>query len=98
MNCYKSYKDDFIFKCQFILNKLSESSDCSRTVPIVSNRHVCKAIYINGQKLKEMSNTKFLAVILDSKLDWSPYIHELNKKLRTAAALLSNIRLRIPEK
>ena len=45
----------------FILNKLPESSYCSRTVPIVSNNHVCKAIYINGHKLIElaMSNTKF---------------------------------------
>ena len=87
-------------KCCFMYfkpNKLPESTNCSRTVPIVSNDHISKAIYINGQKLKEVSNTKFLGVILDNKLDWSSHIHELNKKLRTAAALISKIRHWIPE-
>ena len=64
----------------------SESENCSRTVPFVSNSHVSKAIYINGQKLKEVSDTKFLGVILDNKLDWSSHIFELNIKLRLAAA------------
>ena len=78
-------------------NKLSESNNCSRTIPIVSNNHVSKAIYINGQKLKEVSETKFLGVIIDNKLDWTSHIHELNKKLRSAAALISKIRHWIPE-
>ena len=44
----------------------SESENCSRTVPFVGNNHVSKAIYINGKKLKEVRNTKFLGVILDN--------------------------------
>ena len=75
----------------------SESKNCSRTVPFVGNNHVIKAIYINGQKLKEERDTKFLGVILDNELDWSCHIHELNKKLRSAAALLSKVRHWIPK-
>ena len=75
----------------------SESENCSRTVPFVGNNHVSKAIYINGQKLKEVRNTKFLGVILDNELDWSCHIHELNKKLRSAAALLSKVKYWIPK-
>ena len=54
----------------------SVSDNCSRTVPFVGNIHVSKAIYINGQKLKEVRNTKVLGVILDNELDWSCHIHE----------------------
>ena len=56
-----------------------------------------KLIYINGQKLKEVRNTKFLGVILDNELAWSCHIHELNKQLRSAAALLSKVRYWIPK-
>ena len=44
----------------------SESENCSRTLPIVGNNHASKAIYINGQQLKEVRDTKFLGVILDN--------------------------------
>ena len=77
--------------------KLTESHNCSRTIPFVGNKHMTRAIYINGQQLKEVSETKFLGVILDNKLDWTSHIHHLNKKLRSAAALLSRIRHWIPE-
>ena len=45
------------------------SETCSRTVSTVSNIHVSKAIYRNGQKFKEVSDKKVLGVILDNKLD-----------------------------
>ena len=75
----------------------SESENCSRTVPFVGNNHVSKAIYINCQKLKEVRDTTFLGVIIDNELDWSFHIHELNKKVRSAAALLSKVRHWIPK-
>ena len=88
-------------KCCFMYfqpKAFSESENCSRTVPFVGNNHVSKAIYINGQKLKEVSNTKILGVILDNELDWSCHIHELNKKLiSAAAALLSKVKYWIPK-
>ena len=38
-----------------------------------------------------------MGVILDNELDWSCHIHELNKKLKSAAALLSKVRHWIPK-
>ena len=38
-----------------------------------------------------------MGVILDNDLDWSCHIHELNKKLRSAAALLSKVKYWIPK-
>ena len=76
-------------KCCFMhfqSKAFSESENCSSTVPFVGNNYVSKAIYINSRKLKEVRDTKFLGVILDNELDWSCHIHELNKKLRLAAA------------
>ena len=87
-------------KCCFMYfqpKAFSESENCSRTVPFVGNNHVSKAIYINGQKLKEVRDTKFLGVILDNELDWSCHIHELNEKLRSTAAFLRKVRHWIPK-
>ena len=41
-----------------ITKAFSESENCSWTIPIVGNNHVSKAIYINGQKLKEVLVTQ----------------------------------------
>ena len=57
----------------------------SRTVPFVGNNHVSKAIYINGKKLKEVNDTKFLGVIIDKNLNWTAH-NNLCNKLRSAAA------------
>ena len=87
-------------KCCFMHfqpKKYSECNSCSRSVPFVSNSDISKAIYINGQKLDEVSETKFLGVIIDNKLEWSAHIHYLKKKLRSAAAVLSRVRHWIPE-
>ena len=75
----------------------SASVKCSRAVPIVIKSRVSKSIYINSQKLKEVSDTKFLGVILDYKLGRSSYIFKLNRKLRSGAALLRKARHLIPE-
>ena len=31
-------------------------------------------IYFNGQKINEVSDTKFLGVIIDKKLSWSQHV------------------------
>ena len=88
-------------KCCFIHfqpSKNMEVNSCSRTIPFVSNNHVSKAIYIDGKKLKEVDDAKFLGVIIDKNLNWTAHINNLCKKLRAAAALLSKIRHWIPEK
>ena len=72
------------------------SNICSRSVPFVSNDDISKAIYINGISIKEVTEIKFLGVIIDNKLDWSAHIQYLIKKLRSAAAVLSRIRHWVP--
>jgi len=72
------------------------NENCSRTMPFVSNRHASKAIYINNVPIKKVSETKFLGVIIDDKLNWSAHILYLTKKLRSAAAVLCRIRHSIP--
>ena len=87
-------------KCCFMHfepTKHSENNFCSRTIPFVSNSHISKAIYINGMKLKEVNETKFLGVVIDKNLDWNAHMKHLSKKLRSAAALLTKIRHWIPE-
>ena len=86
-------------KCCFIHfqpTKNIENNHCSRTVPFVGNKHISKAIYINGQKLKEVDSVKFLGVVIDKNLNWTAHIQSLSKKLRLASVLLSRIRHWIP--
>ena len=51
-----------------------KNENCSRTTPFVSNRHASKAIYINNVPINKVSETKFLGVIIDDKLNWSAHI------------------------
>ena len=85
-------------KCYFMYFEPnnSTSNNCSRSIPFVSNSHKTKSIYINGKPLKEVSEIKFLGVVINNKLSWSPHIEYLTEKLRSAAAMLSRIRHWIP--
>ena len=76
---------------------MKKNENCSRTTPFVSNRHASKAIYINNVPINKVSETKFLGVIIDDKLNWSAHIEYLAKKLRSAAAVLCRIRHSIPK-
>ena len=76
--------------------KNSVNNQCSRSVPFVSNSHISKALYINGTPIEEVSEIKFLGVLIDNKLNWSAHIEYLVKKLRSAAAVLSRIRHAVP--
>ena len=63
-------------KCCFMYfqpTKNIEINSCFRTVPFVRNNHVSKAIYING-KIKKVSDTKFLGVLIDNNLNWTAHI------------------------
>ena len=70
---------------------------CSRTMPFVSNKDRSKAIYINNVPIKKVTQTKFLGVIIDDKLNWRAHIQYLAKKLRSAAAVLCRIRHCVPK-
>ena len=63
----------------------------------MGNSDESKTLYINGLKIKEVSEVKFLGVIIDNKLNWSAHVKYLTKKLRSAAAILCRIRHWIPK-
>ena len=42
---------------------------------------------INGSRISEVNETKFLGVIIDNKLKWPPHIMYISKKLQRALAL-----------
>ena len=73
------------------------SGVCSRSVPFVGNSDESKALYINNVMINEVTEAKFLGVVLDNKLNWLPHIKYLVKKLRSAAAALCRIRHWIPK-
>ena len=40
-----------------------------------------KGVFIAGNRIMEVTETKFLGVIIDYKLNWSPHIMYIRKKL-----------------
>ena len=86
-------------KCYFMhfAPNVSVDENCARSIQFASNSDICSTIYLNGIPIKEVSEIKFLGVIIDNKLNWSAHIQYLTKKLRSAAASLSIIRHLIPE-
>ena len=73
------------------------SGVCSRSLPFVGNSDESKAIYINNVMIKEVSEVKFLGIILDNQLNWLPHVKYLVNKLRSAASALCRIRHWIPK-
>ena len=85
-------------KCCYIhfAPSVDNSGVCSRSLPFVGNSDESKSLYIGNFLIKEVTEAKFLGVILDNKLSWIPHIKHLTKKLRSAAAVLCRIRHCIP--
>ena len=73
------------------------SGICSRSEPFVGNSDESKTLYINNKPIKEVTEAKFLGVVLDNQLNWIPHAKTLVKKLRSAAAALCRIRHWIPK-
>ena len=46
------------------------------------------AIYINGEKVEEVTNHKILGVTIDNNLSWSTHIQSLSKKVASQTYLL----------
>ena len=67
------------------------------SMEFAGNSDESKTLYINGVKIKEVSEVKFLGVIIDNKLNWSAHVKYLTKKLRSAAAVLCRIRHWVPK-
>ena len=54
-------------------------------------------IQIEGNILKRVSQTKFLGVIIDNKLNWKPHIDSLNRNLKSACGRIYRIKSNIPK-
>ena len=53
---------------------------------------------INETVIKQVSETKFLGVTIDDKLNWAPHIKNLNTKLRSCCGRLYRIKHLVPER
>ena len=52
---------------------------------------------INNKIIKQVTETKFLGVIIDDKLSWVPHISNLVKTLRSKTGMIYNIKKYIPK-
>ena len=46
-----------------------------------------KGVYVGGNRIMDVTETKFLGVIIDYKLNWSPRITYISKKSLTVSVL-----------
>ena len=73
-------------KCCFIDFKPEKSEEAN----------VGHMIKINGTKIKQVTETKFLGVIIDENLNWNAHINKLSKKLSCSSGILNSIKDNIP--
>ena len=64
---------------------------------ISSNPDQDVSIKIGETEIPQVSETKFLGVIIDDRLCWDPHITKLRKKLASCAGTLSRIKDNIPQ-
>ena len=55
----------------------------------IKNKTVEDRVYICGKKLVNVNNTKFLGVIIDSKLNWSDHIIYTKNKISKSIGILT---------
>ena len=56
----------------------------------------CHQLFINGQKLDRVQETKFLGITIDENLNWNAHRIKLAKKLATCSGMLNRIKDDIP--
>ena len=69
---------------------------CARSRPYIRKSDRPK-IKMAGKVIDEVTETKFLGVIIDNKLSWLPHIANLYKKLKSATGTLNRIKCNIPD-
>ena len=64
-----------------------------------SSLTVSPALTINGVKVKQVTNTKSLGIIIDDRLDWSrqPYREKLIKKVASGIGAVKRVRHLVPQ-
>ena len=58
----------------------------------IKNKTVEDGVHISGKNLVNVNNTKFLGVIIDSKLKWSDHIRYTKNKISKSIGILTKIR------
>ncbi|MCP4489865.1 MAG: reverse transcriptase family protein, partial [Gammaproteobacteria bacterium] len=74
-----------------------DSASCERVRPYAGRNSEQEHLYINGKVIPQVTEIKFLGVILDENLSWIPHIEYLVKKLKISVGELSRIRHVVPE-
>ena len=75
-----------------------DSASCERARPFVGrNSEQEHLLNINGRIIPQVTEIKFLGVILDEDLSWMPHIEYLVKKLKVSVGGLCRIRHVVPE-
>ena len=60
------------------------------------HKHKKIKININNYCIKQVSEMKYLGVILDSKLNWHNHIHYVTTKLAKTAGIIYKVRNKVP--
>ena len=98
-------KGNELLKCLYrymVLNKLHiNMSKCcyihfKPQIRLSQEQHSELKLEIDGFPIKQCTETRFLGVIIDDKLNWDAHIKYLKRKLNYAAATLNRIRDSIP--
>ena len=85
-------------KCCYIHFKPASEYDdtCARTRPFANLLDESRSIFINGKVITKVKDTKFLGVVIDSKLNWIAHMQYIRKKLRSMTGAICRIRNSIP--
>jgi hypothetical protein len=87
----------------FLANKLTLNLSKTKFM-IFSKKHKSKAkerkfkININNYSIKQITEMKYLGVILDNKLNWHNHIQYICTKLAKAAGIIFKLRNKMPQK
>ena len=60
------------------------------------NRPLSISISANGQTIQEVTETKFLGVIVDNKLNWNAHINYITKKISKSVSILKMVKYTFP--
>ena len=58
----------------------------------IKNKAAEDRVHLCGNNLISVSNTKFLGLIIDSKLNWSDHNYNIHKKKSKSIGILTKIR------
>ena len=83
-------------KCCYM--HFAPASKAKQSSPTTEDENDVVNIKINNHAIKEVTETRYLGVILDNKLTWLPHIAYLENKLKVAIGTIKRIRQHIPSK